>query len=209
MVRGVQVAPKAIDFQVRDRYFPWETPSYVVFGGIVCMNLCMQHLEPPEDEDEDALCPPTRAVPLTHFLKESLHMETAVVVTYIPPQSHVASQRRLSLFDRVVKCNGKTIRGVEHLEEMVKEAAVGYNAVMKDAKGSTNGRTERKKSKAEFLVLETGDGDKIELSLDRLRLREAQDAARLYYPREKCHLFNGMMPVEVENLPEKKRQRVR
>lgn len=192
--RGVSVVPSAIDFQVRTRYYPWETPAFALLGGVVCMDLCMQHLDPPEDEDEEALCPPSRAIPLANFLKDTLHMETAVVVTYMPPQSHVAAQHRLSLFDRIVKANGKRVKDVTHLEELIGTAVDVYNERDGDDVDQ----------KAKFLILETGDGDKIELSLERLRVREEQDAMRPYYPSEKCQLFQGM----VCGAKRKKRRRV-
>ena len=44
----------------------------------------------------------------------------------------------------------------------------------------------------------------IELSLERLRVREEQDAMRPYYPSEKCQLFQGM----VCGAKRKKRRRV-
>ena len=181
--RGVPVVPSAIEFQVRTRYYPLETPSFAVLGGVMCMDLCMQHLEPPEDEDEDALCPPSRAIPLANFLKDTLHMETAVVVTYMPPQSHVAAQRRLCLFDRIVKANGKRVKDVAHLEELIGTAVDAYNERDGDEVDQ----------RAKFLILETGDGDKVERSLERLRVREEQDAMRPYYPSEKCQLFQRMV----------------
>lgn len=180
--RGVPVVPSAIDFQVRTRYYPWETPAFALLGGVVFMDLCMQHLDPSEDEDEEAVCPPSRAIPLANFLKDTLHMETAVVVTYMPPQSHVAAQRRLSLFDRVVKVNGKRVQDVAHLEALIGTAVDAYNHACDETD-----------PKAKFVILETGDGDKIELSLERLRVREEQDAMRPYYPGEKCQLFQKMV----------------
>ena len=183
MKRGVPIIPSAIDFQVRTRYYPWETPEFALLGGVVFMDLCMQHLEPAEEEDEEAVCPPSRAIPLAHFLKDTLHMETAVVVTYVPPQSHVAAQRRLNLFDRIVKANGKRVKDVAHLETVIGTAVEAYN----DRDGDETDQ------RAKFVILETGDGDKIELSLERLRVREEQDAVRPYYPSEKCQLFQGMV----------------
>jgi len=172
------VCPEVIHFKVRDMYHAWEEIPYAILGGMVFMNLCMQHLEAPEDEDEDAVCPPTQAIPLTNFLSDTLHMETAVVVTYIPPHTHVSSQRIMKPFSRVTKLNGKRVKDVSHMESLILDAVHAYN------------RSTEECTKQEFVVLEMDGKEKVYLNMKALLVREMTDSVRQYYPREKCMLPN-------------------
>lgn len=175
----LDVRPIPIEFKVRDAYHAWEEVPYALLGGMVFMNLSMQHLEPVDDEDEEAICPPIQAIPLTNFLVETLHMDTAVVVTYIPPHTHVSSQKVLKPFSRVTKLNGKSVKDVTHLESLINDAVSKYNA-----------STGVKQSKHEFIVLEMDGKDKVYMSMKSLLVRELADSMRQYYPREKCQLMN-------------------
>ena len=173
MVSDVQVKPSTIPFKVRSVYHCWEQVDYCMLGGCVFMNLCMNQLEYDEDDDEP-WCPPQQAVPLTNFLQTSLHMEKTVVVTHIPPQSHVSTQNLLTPFDRIIKCNNKKVKGVKHLEELIMECVTNYN--------DTNGEDK-------FIVLQT-PSDKIYYDIETLVIREVQDATRTGFPTDKCHLLN-------------------
>lgn len=173
------VRPVPIDFKVRDTYHAWEDVPYALLGGMVFMNLSMQHLEPGDEDEEDAVCPPTQAIPLTNFLTETLHMDTAVVLTYIPPHTHVSSQKVLKLFSRVTKLNGKSVKDVTHLESLINDAVRTYNA-----------STGVKQSKHGFIVLEMDGKDKVYMSMKSLLVRELADSMRQYYPRDKCQLVN-------------------
>lgn len=179
--RGVE--PCIIDFKVCDVHHAWNPVPYCILGGMVFMDLCMQHLEAPEDDEEEATCPPVQAIPLTHFLSETLHMESAVVITYIPQQTHVSSQNVLKLFQRVTKLNGKSIKNVLHMETLIGEAVERYNKWMKGGRKTTG-----KAMKDKFIVLEINDKETVYLSMEDLLVRELQDSLRQYYPCDKCQL---------------------
>ena len=171
----VKVKPFPIDFKIRDTYHCWEQIDYVIIGGMVFMNLCMNHLEVDSD-DEEAYCPPEQAIPLINYSHNSMHMETAVVCTHIPPQSYISTQCIIKPFDRIIKCNGRSVKDVTHLQKLVKDAVKKYNA---DSSSNKNN----------FIVLQT-DKSKIYLSLQRLYIRETQDADREHYPKAKCMLLS-------------------
>ena len=89
-------------------------------------------------------------------------MENTVVCTYIPPNDQVNSNKALKPFDRIIKVNNKKVKSVVHLQNLVEKAVNNYD-------------TDSQKSK--FIVIET-PSDKIYYSVDRLRIREVQDAKR-------------------------------
>jgi len=171
----IKVLPVAIEFQVRDIYHCWEPVNYCLLGGAVFMNLAMNHLEV-DEEDEEAYCPPSQAIPLSHFLHDTMNMEKAVVVTHIPAQTHISSQKLLRPFDRIVKVNNKKVRSVEHMEQLIQSAVNTYNV-------------DKGKDESRFIIIETAD-DKIYLNLTKLVAREATDAMRSHYPNDKCLLLH-------------------
>ena len=173
--RCVNVTPYPIDFKIRDVHHCWEDVPYAMLGGLVFMNLCMGHLIEDLEEDEEPICPAEQAIPLISFSHSTMHSKTAVVVTYIPPQSHVASQNTLKVFDRIIKINNRKVKDVSHLQELVEEAVLKYNS--KDAT-----------VKNTFIVMETDKG-KVFLSLKQLYAREVHDIARDNYPADKCMLL--------------------
>ena len=139
------------------------------------MNLSIAHLEV-EDEDEEAYCSPDQAIPLVDFCHRTMHSKTAVVITHIPAQTHIAAQGVLRPFDRILKCNNKTVKDVLHLQSLLKDCVQKYkasDAVQKDS----------------FVVLETNKS-KVYLQLERLHMREVHDVARDQYPGDKCMLLN-------------------
>ena len=91
-----------------------------------------------------------------------MHMEQGVVVTHIPGQSHVSSQKLLRPFDRIIKCNGKKIKHVKHFEEVVAASVHKYNADSDSVKNH-------------YIVLET-QRDTVYLNLYKLLLKEIQIA---------------------------------
>lgn len=169
----VKVRPNAIPFKVRSIYHCWEKVDYCMLGGCVFMNLSVNHLELEEDDDEP-WCPPTQAIPLTNFLHSTLHMENTVVVTHIPLQSHISTQKLLNPFDRIIKCNGKKVKSATHLEQLIQECVQNYN--------DSNGEDK-------FIVLQT-PSDKIYYDIEALVLREVQDVTRSGFPADKCLLLN-------------------
>lgn len=172
--RKIQVCPQPIGFKVRHLHHAWEKVDYAILGGCVFMNLCMNHLD--VDEDDEADCPPSQAIRITSFIDKTMHMESAVVVTHIPAQSHIEAQRLLKPFDRVIKCNGKKVKDVNQFQDLIKEAVERYNE-------------DKDKVKNNFIVLETSS-DKVHLAMDKLLTREIQDMMRPNYPQDKCLLTN-------------------
>ena len=171
----LNVVPFPIDFKVRDMHHCWEDVPYCILGGMVFMNLSIAHLEV-EDEDEEAYCSPDQAIPLVDFCHRTMHSKTAVVITHIPAQTHIAAQGVLRPFDRILKCNNKTVKDVLHLQSLLKDCVQKYkasDAVQKDS----------------FVVLETNKS-KVYLQLERLHMREVHDVARDQYPGDKCMLLN-------------------
>lgn len=173
--RNISVCPSTIDFKVRHMYHAWETIDYAMLGGCVFMNLNMNHLEIDEDEDE-AYCPANQVASIQSFIHKTMHMNHTVVVTHIPGQSHVSSQKLIQPFDRIIKCNGKKVKDVKHFDELIRTSVHACNANETDVKAS-------------FIVLET-QNNTIYLDLHKLLLKEVQDCMRMSYPREKCHLLN-------------------
>lgn len=182
---SIQVTPVSIDFKVRDVHHGWEEVNYCILGGMVFMNLSMNHLEV-DEEEEEAYCPPEQAIPLIGFAHETMHAKTAVVVTHIPPQSHVSAQHSIRPYDRIIKCNNKTLKDVTHLESLIRQAVETHNSKNASKKDA-------------FIVLESDKG-KIYLSLQKLYAREVQDVQRDHYPAEKCML----LPLKVNNSRKRK-----
>ena len=186
MKRNVTVHPSTIHFKVRHTYHAWESIDYAILGGCVFMNLSMNHLDV-DDEDDEAYCPVSQVPSITSFIHESMHMENAVVVTHIPAQSHVAAQKLLNPFDRIIKCNNKKVKNVVHLQEMIFNAVTAFNGDPLNVK-------------KQFIVLHTTT-DKVYLNMFKLLVREAQDCMRMNYPKEKCQMPNMI----VQNKRKRKR----
>lgn len=172
---NIKVCPSYIHFKVRHLYHPWESVDYTILGGCVFMNLSMNHLEVDEEEDE-AYCPPGQVAMIQSFIHETMHMEHSVIVTHIPAQSHVSTQKLIKPFDRIIKCNGKKVKNVQHFQELIKESVNKYNEDKDTMKNS-------------FIVLKT-QRDTIYLNLHKLLQKEIQDCMRMTYPKEKCHLLH-------------------
>jgi len=173
IVKQVPIKLFPIHFNVRETFEQWEDVPYYVIGGMVFMNLSMNHLKV-EDEEDEAYCPPEQAIPLVNFSQSNMHLKTAVVVTHIPQQSHISTLGVISPFDRIVKCNNKTIKDVTHLQQIIHKHTMRCN--------------QSKTSKQdEYIVLETNKS-KIYLSIERLRVKEIQDIVEGIYPPESCHL---------------------
>lgn len=171
---NIKVNPTSIPFEICTQYHCWEPIGYTILGGCVFMDLCMNHLSI-DDDDDDPWCPPVQAMSLTHYLTETMHMQKAVVVTHIPSQGHVSSQNLLKPFHRIVKCNGKKVKSVNHMENIIADAVERYN----DDYDTIRNR---------FIVLET-PSDKIYYNLEQLVIQEIQDSQRPYYPTDKCQLL--------------------
>ena len=191
MKAGVPVTPTPLDFQVREVFPQWEPIDYCILGGCVFMNLTMNHLERPDEEDEEPLC--TNPVPLISFIGETMNMESAVVVTYIPPQSHVSTNKSLKTFDRILKCQNKKVRNASHLASIVRDhLTTSYNKRSASAKDK-------------FIVLETPDG-RYYLDIEQLRLHEETDAmTRPFYPTEKCLLLGHAQSAKATKARKRRR----
>lgn len=174
MKRNIKVRPSPIDFKIRHMYHAWEPVDYAMLGGCVFMNLSMNQLEV-EDEEDEAYCPPSQVASIQAFIHKSMHMEHSVVVTHIPAQSHVSSQKLIQPFDRIIKCNGKKVKDVRHFEELIRTSVHACNV-------------DNNTTKTSFIVLET-QRDTIYLNLHKLLLKEIQDCMRMAYPKEKCQLL--------------------
>tara|TARA_Y100000817_G_scaffold30138_2_gene21072 strand:+ start:1213 stop:2796 length:1584 start_codon:yes stop_codon:yes gene_type:complete len=175
MKRNITIAPETIDFKVRHIYPSWEDVEYAILGGCVFMNLCMNHLDI-DEEDEEAYCPQNQVIPISSFIEKSMNMETAVVVTHIPAQSHVQAQKLLKPFDRIIKCNKKRVKNVYHFRQLIQDAVTSYNSNSQEVKNN-------------FIVIETST-DKIILNMHALMIREAHDCMRTQFPKDKCMLVN-------------------
>lgn len=155
-----KIKPKVQEFKVRSRYPSWEKINYYVLGGIVFMNLTLNHLE--EDEDEESYAGP-QCIHLINHLAHSMSMESIVVVTHIELQSHVFNQKNLSTFDRIVKINNKKIKSVDDIKRIMENID------------------------SDYIKIETQD-DKHTFSLKSLRQQEVKDNLKRKYPVEKLTL---------------------
>lgn len=155
------VKPKVQDFKVRTRYPAWEPIDYYVLGGLVFMNLTLNHLE--EDEDEESYAGP-QCVHLANHLSNTMSMESVVVVTHIELQSHVFNQKNLSTFDRIIKINNKKIKSVQDIRKMMENMEDNY------------------------IKIETHD-DKHVFCLNALKQQEVKDSAKRKYPKDKLTLM--------------------
>tara|TARA_B100001027_G_C16076278_1_gene245277 strand:+ start:91 stop:417 length:327 start_codon:yes stop_codon:yes gene_type:complete len=105
----------------------------------------------------------------------------------VPAQSHIASQNILKPYDRIIKCNNKTIKNVKHLEEIIYKQVKQYN-------------DDPSKTKNGFIVLQTPT-DKIYFNMHHLLMREIQDSISETYPKKKCQLLH------MESKQKRKRRR--
>ncbi len=112
-VKHVFFAPKVHALKVKKKYASWEKVDYVIMGGIVFMELHLNHLE--EDEDDETYAG-HQAVHLANFIADTMSMETAIVVTHISPHSHVSTQQNLLPFDRILKFNNKKVKSIKDIK---------------------------------------------------------------------------------------------
>lgn len=112
-IKWANIVPKVYQTKITKKYASWEKIDYVIMGGIVFMELHLNHLE--EDEDEETYAG-HQAVHLANFIAETMSMESTVVVTHISPHSHVSTQQNLIPFDRVVKLNNKKIKSLKDIK---------------------------------------------------------------------------------------------
>ena len=170
--KTVKVCPTAIKYEIRETYHAWEHIPYCILGGIVFMNLSTHHFDYDEEDEEES----NQVSPLIQYSQSNMCSKNAVIVTHIPAQTQVASQKVLSTFDRIVKCNQQDVRDVKHLERIIQRAVKTYNA-----RGSAN--VER------FIVLETAK-NKVYLDLENLQKREIIDSQNDRYSKKKCKLLS-------------------
>lgn len=123
---NVSIRPEVINFKTYERYHAWEEIPYCTFSGSVWMDLCMNHLEE-EDEDEEPTVSADQSIPLAVEVKESMHMKSIVVCTHIPGQTYISNQRKLRPFDMLLKINKTKIKDVTHMQEVLVDLAKNIN----------------------------------------------------------------------------------
>lgn len=112
-VRKINILPKVHKVKIKRKYASWEKIDYVIMGGIVFMELCMNHLE--EDEEEETYAG-HQAVHLANFIADSMALESTVVITHISPHSHVSTQQNIVPFDRILKINNRKIKTLKDIK---------------------------------------------------------------------------------------------
>ena len=112
-IRWTTILPKIQKLNVRKKYASWEPIDYLIMGGVVFMELCMNHLE--EDEEEETYAG-HQAVHLANFISETMGLESTVVCTNISPHSHISTQQNLMPFDRVLKINNKKVKTLKDIK---------------------------------------------------------------------------------------------
>ena len=112
-VRKTQIVPKVHRLKTKKKYASWEPIEYVIMGGMVFMELCMNHLE--EDEDEETYAG-HQAVHLANFIADTMGLEPTVVMTHISPHSHVSTQQNIIPFDRIVKINNRKVKRLSDIQ---------------------------------------------------------------------------------------------
>ena len=155
-----KVKPKIYEFKVRLKYPSWEPIDYYVLGGMVFMDLTLNHLE--EDEDEESYAGP-HCIHLANHISDTLSMQPIVVVTHIELQSHVSNQKNLTAFDRIIRINNKKVKSVYDIKRIMEN--------MED----------------EYIKIETQD-DKHTFCLKALKKQEVKDSLKRKYPVEKLTL---------------------
>ena len=131
---------------------------------MVFMNLCFNHLEEEEDEDEiTSSLAGQQGVHLSTFINSNLAMKRAVVVTHINPQSHVFNQKNLRPFDRIVKVNNKKVESVNDLRKIVEQTK-------------------------DFITIQT-QSDTHTYCMRSLKKQEMKDSVKLNYPVKKLSLI--------------------
>lgn len=156
--------PKVFNFKVCKQYASWQKVDYMILGGMVFMNLCFNHLEEEEDEDEiSASLAGSQGVHLSTFINENLAMKPAVVVTHINPQSHVFNQKNLRPFDRIVKVNNRKVETVDDLRNIVEQTK-------------------------DFIIIQT-QSDTHTFCMTSLKKQELKDSGKLNYPVKKLSLI--------------------
>jgi S1-C subfamily serine protease len=162
-VKNIHITPAFIDFKVRIRYPYYEPLDYECFGGVVFMNLTMNHLGACDSEDEE---PTEDCTSLIHEVHEGVALKDMLIVSHIAAQSHVDALNGLSPFDRVVKVNRKTVNNVKQLGKVL-------DSIVED--------------QLKFIEIETTD-DKHYFNVSNLVIQEQKDASRPHYPHEKLRL---------------------
>ena len=155
-----KIKPTVQDYKVRTKYPSWEKINYYVLGGIVFMDLTLNHLE--EDDEEESYAGP-QCIHLVNHLAETMSMESMVVVTHIELQSHVFNQKNLSTFDRIIKINNKKVKSVDDIKKIMDNMEDNY------------------------IKIETQD-DKHTFCLKALKKQEVKDNLKRKYPTEKLAL---------------------
>ena len=112
-IKKAPIVPKIHRLKVKKKYASWEPIEYVVMGGMVFMELCMNHLE--EDEDEETYAG-HQAVHLANFIADTLALESTVVMTHVSPHSHVSTQQNFIPFDRLVKLNNRKVKRLSDIK---------------------------------------------------------------------------------------------
>jgi S1-C subfamily serine protease len=173
-IRDTSTKPIVMPLKVRETHHCWEPVPYCILGGIVFMDLTTNHYDFEEDDEEE----PNQVSSLIHFGYSTMHLESTVIITFIPPQTTLSSQHVLREFDRIIKCNDTPVKNVRHLEKLIRQAVKSYNH--KDRNTTNN---------AQFIVLETNN-TKVYLNMETLRAKEMEDVKEERYSRKKCHLIN-------------------
>ena len=106
-IKVTQILPKVQKIKIKKKYASWQPIEYMILGGMVLMELHVNHLE--EDEDEETYAG-GQALHLANFISETLGLQSTVVVTHINPHSHVSTQKNLMPFDRIIKINNKKLK---------------------------------------------------------------------------------------------------
>lgn len=176
----IKVQPQPIDFKVRKRYPNYENIDYLCFGGMVFMDLNMNHLTDEDDEEEARDDIST----LLHYLKESVGMKTMVICTHITPQSHVSVDNSFTEYDEIVALNKKKIKSLHHLKSILDDLSLSFHS-----------------GRVKFVEIETKSDTHI-YSLERLQTQELTDALRTGFPKEKLRLL-----PQPEALPKRKRRK--
>ena len=179
---NLKIKPEPIDFKVCHRFPNYEDIEYVCFGGMVFMDLNMNHLKDEEDDEDESSSEDISS--LLHTLKGGIGMKTMVICTHITPQSHVSIDASFTEYSQVVKINKVKVKDVSHLKSLLKDIALAFHS-----------------RRTKFLEIET-ESDTHIYSLERLQTQEFNDALRPGFPIEKLLLVS---PSEV--LPKRKRRK--
>ena len=143
---------------IREIYSQFDEIEYISFGGIVFMDLLLNHLDIINIKEQNIKLP----ISLLEYYKNDNREKQKIIITVIYPNTYIENIDVLSVGDIIIKCNNKSISNIKELKKVMKNPI--------------------KKGKSKYMSIETEDNKKIIIDLEKILSSEKNTANTFKYP---------------------------